>query len=56
VSHADPDASRIEVEVEGGSVILRGVVRSIGPQEEAERVAWSVAGVFRVENLLSVEG
>jgi osmotically-inducible protein OsmY len=53
--HADLDASRITVEVEGGRVTLRGSVRSLGQNEEVERVAWSVPGVFKVENLLSVE-
>jgi osmotically-inducible protein OsmY len=53
--HADLEASRIEVEVEGGKVTLRGTVRSLGQKEEVERVAWSVPGIFKVENLLSVE-
>jgi osmotically-inducible protein OsmY len=53
--HADIDASRITIEVEGGKVTLRGSVHSLGQKEEVERVAWSAPGVFKVENLLSVE-
>jgi osmotically-inducible protein OsmY len=53
--HADLDASRIKVNVEGGKVTLQGTVRSLSQKEEVERVAWSVPGVFKVENLLSVE-
>lgn len=53
--HADLDASRIAVDAERGKVTLRGTVRSLGQKEEVERVAWSVPGVFQVEDLLSVE-
>ncbi len=45
----------IQVEVAGGEVTLRGKVRSYFEREEAERVAWSVAGVFSVDNELDVE-
>ena len=44
--HADLDASRIEVNADGGMVVLRGAVRSLGQKEEAERVARSAAGIF----------
>jgi osmotically-inducible protein OsmY len=49
------DAGRIAVEVDGGKVTLRGVVRSLHQKEKAEQVAWSAPGVYHVENHLTVE-
>lgn len=50
---AEIDANRITVEAHGGEVILKGTVRSWAERQEAERVAWSAAGVTRVENRIT---
>jgi osmotically-inducible protein OsmY len=54
VRSAQMDAQRINVEVEGSKVILRGTVRSWAEREEAERVAWSAPGVTTVEDQIVV--
>ena len=51
---AEVDANRIQVEANGGEVILKGSVRSWSEREEAERVAWSAPGVTRVEDRIVV--
>lgn len=48
------DAERISIEVQGSTVILRGTVRSWAERREAERAAWSGAGVTSVRNLIDV--
>ena len=51
---AELDANRITVEVDGGTVTLRGAVRSWAERQEAERVAWAMPGVVRVNNLITI--
>jgi osmotically-inducible protein OsmY len=49
------EAAEILVQLgEDGTVVLTGSVRSLAERIEAERTAWSVRGVRRVENLISV--
>jgi osmotically-inducible protein OsmY len=51
---AEIDANRITVETDGGVVILRGTVRSWAERQEAERAAWAVPGVTKVENYIAI--
>lgn len=52
--NAEVDANRIQIEADGGKVILKGTVRSWIEREEAERVAWSAPGVTKVEDRIVV--
>jgi osmotically-inducible protein OsmY len=51
---AQTDAQRIQIEVNGGTVTLRGTVRSYAEKQEAAQVAWSAPGVKAVENHIQV--
>ncbi len=51
---AEFDADAIEVEMVDGAVVLKGSVRSWVQRSAAERTAWSVAGVHRVDNHLAI--
>ena len=48
--HALLGVQKIQVETNGGEVVLRGAVRNFYEREEAERAAWAARGVTSVEN------
>jgi osmotically-inducible protein OsmY len=52
--NAEVDANRINIEINGSEVVLKGRVRSWIEREEAERVAWSAPGVTKVEDRIIV--
>lgn len=51
---AETDADRIGVQVDDGTVVLSGTVRSWMQRQEAERVVWSAPGVTTVDNRVTV--
>jgi osmotically-inducible protein OsmY len=48
------DAEKIQVEISGSKVILRGSVGSLADRDEAEYAAWSAPGVSQVENKIVI--
>lgn len=52
--HADLDARRIQVEAEGGRVVLTGNVRSWREKDDAVLAAWAAPGVTAVESRINV--
>jgi osmotically-inducible protein OsmY len=52
--NAEIDAAHIMVETSGGTVTLRGNVRSWVEREEAEQAAWAAPGVTKIDNRLTV--
>ena len=55
VRSAEIDAQRIQVSVQGSTVILKGSVRSLAEREAVERAAWSAPGITSVENYLIIK-
>lgn len=49
------DIDNIKVRVDGKTIFLRGIVKSLFQKEEAERIAWNTPGVWYVDNELMVE-
>ena len=54
VRTAELDAQRIQVEIDGTRVILKGTVRSWAERDEAERAAWAAPGVTAVDNRIII--
>jgi len=52
--HAELEASRINVEVQGDKIILHGTVHSLAEKDEVERIAWSAPGISQVDSRLVV--
>jgi osmotically-inducible protein OsmY len=49
------DAKKIEVAAGGGTVTLKGAVRSWAERDDAERAAWNAPGVWFVKDELAVK-
>ncbi len=49
------DANKIQIDVTGSKVTLKGKVRNYAEFDEAERAVWAASGVLTVDNQLSVQ-
>ena len=49
------DSKKVNVEVAGDKVTLRGTVRSFSEKNDAEKTAWATPGVASVENHLVID-
>jgi osmotically-inducible protein OsmY len=52
---ASRDADKITIETIGSKVLLGGTVHSLAEKEDAVAAAWSIPGVFWVENNIEME-
>ena len=55
VRHANIDADKIKIEVNGNSVTLKGKVRNWSEKKDAEHSVWALPGVSEVENKLEYD-
>ncbi|MCE3259703.1 MAG: Osmotically-inducible protein OsmY, contains domain [Bacteroidetes bacterium] len=55
VRNANLDSGKINVDVDGNKVILKGTVKCQYEKQEAENTVWSLPGVAKVENKLECE-
>jgi osmotically-inducible protein OsmY len=53
--YAQLEADRIQIEVQGDRVTLKGPVHSWGEHDQAQNAAWKVPGVVHVDNQLSIQ-
>ena len=49
------DSGKVELEVHGDKVILKGKVRSFAEKRDAENAAWLAPGVTKVDNQLEID-
>jgi osmotically-inducible protein OsmY len=54
IHQAEMQASRIEVDVVDGLVVLRGTVRALADRHEIEHAAWSTPGTTFVDNRIAL--
>lgn len=52
----DREADQMEIEIDGTTIHLRGIVHSWVERRQVERAAWSAPGIIDVQNHLTVEG
>ncbi|MEK6480622.1 BON domain-containing protein [Catalinimonas sp. 4WD22] len=52
--HAQLDADRIHIVLDGSKAILKGKVRSLAEKKDAERATWLTPGISQIENQLEI--